>query len=52
MTSPSHFDTLAKTRSRMMTATNFFCQNDTASRASTTYYWEYLTLVVVLVLEF
>ena len=46
-----HYDTLAKTRSRMTTATTFSRQNDAASRASTTYYWKTLVLVVVLVLE-
>ena len=35
----------------MTTATMFSRQNDAASRASTTYYWENLVLVVVLVLE-
>ena len=35
----------------MTTATTFSRQNDAASRASTTYYWENLVLVVVLVLE-
>ena len=34
-----------------MTATTFSHQNDPTSRASTTYYWEYLVLVVVFVLE-
>ena len=46
-----HYDILAKTRSRMTTATTFSRQNDAGSRASTTYYWENLVLVVVLVLE-
>ena len=35
----------------MTTATTFSRQNDAGSRASTTYYWENLVLVVVLVLE-
>ena len=43
---------LAKTRSsRVTTATTFSRQNDTGSRATTTYYGENLVLVVVLVLE-
>ena len=41
----------AKTSSRMTTATTFSRQNDAASRASTTWYWENLVLVLVLVLE-
>ena len=40
----------AKTRSRMTTATTFSRQNDAASRASTTWYWENLVVVLVLVL--
>ena len=44
-----HYDILAKTRSRMTTATTFSRQNDAGSRASTTQYWENLVLVVVLV---
>ena len=52
MTCSRHFDILAKTRSRMTTATTFSRQNDAAgSRASTTLYWENFVLVVVLVLE-
>ena len=47
----SNYDTLAKTRSRMTTATTFSRQNDAASRASTTYYSENLILVGALVLE-
>ena len=35
----------------MTAATTFSRQIDAASRASTTYYWENLVLVVVLVLE-
>ena len=35
----------------MTAATTFSRQNDAASGASTTYYWENLVLVVVLVLE-
>ena len=47
-----HYDTLTKTCSRMTTATMFSHQyNDPGSCASTTYYWENLILVVVLVLE-
>ena len=34
-----------------MTATTFSRQNDAGSRAYTTYYWENLVFVVVLVLE-
>ena len=34
-----------------MTATTFSRQNDAGSRARTTYYWENLVLVVLLVLE-
>ena len=34
-----------------MTATRFSRQNNAGSRASTTWYWENLVLVVVLVLE-
>ena len=34
-----------------MAATTFSRQIDAGSRASTTYYWENLALVVVLVLE-
>ena len=43
--------TLAKTCSRMKTATTFFRQNYAASSACTTYYWENLVLLVVLVSE-
>ena len=39
---------LAKTCSRMTTATTFSRQNNAGSRASTTYYWENLVLTVVL----
>ena len=46
-----HYDILTKTRSRMTTATKFSRQNDAGSRARTTYYWENLVLVVLLVLE-
>ena len=46
-----HYYILAKTRSRMMTATTFSRQNDAGSRARTTYYWENLVLVVLPVLE-
>ena len=46
-----HYDILAKTRSRMTTATTFSRQNDVGSRASTTQYWENLVVVVVLVSE-
>ena len=46
-----HFDILAKTRSRVTTATTFSRQNDAGSRTCTTYYWENLVLVIVLVLE-
>ena len=35
----------------MTTATTFFRQNNTGSCVRTTYYWENLVLVVVLVLE-
>ena len=42
---------LAKTHSRMTTATKFSRQNDAGSRARTTYCWENLVLVVLLVLE-
>ena len=35
----------------MTTATTFSLQTNAGSRASTTYYWENLVLVVVLVLE-
>ena len=34
----SHFDILAKTRSRMTAATTFSLQSDAGSRASSTYY--------------
>ena len=34
-----------------MTATTFSRQNDASLRVSTTYYWENLVLVVILVLE-
>ena len=44
-------DTLAKTRSRMTTAVTFSRQNDAGSRASSTYHWENLLLVVDLVSE-
>ena len=47
----SHHDILAKTRSRLTTATMFSRQNDVGSCACTTYYWENLVLVVVLILE-
>ena len=46
-----HFDILAKTRSRVTTATTFSRQNDARSRACTSWYWENLEVVVVLVLE-
>ena len=48
---PPHFDILAKTRSRVATATSFSRQNDAGSRTSTIYHWEKLVLAVVLVLE-
>ena len=51
MTGFRHFDILPKTRSRVTTATTFSRQNDAASSASTTWYWENLVLVVELVLE-
>ena len=51
MTRFCHYDTLVKTRSRMTAASTFSRQNDASSRASTTYYWKDLVLVVVLVLE-
>ena len=51
MTGFRHYDILAKTRSRMTTAITSSRQNDAATRASTTYYWENLVLIVVLVLE-
>ena len=51
MTYFRYFDILAKTRSRMTKATTFSIQNDAGSRASTTWFWENLALVVVLVLE-
>ena len=41
----------AKTRSGMTKAIIFFRQNDAGSRASNTYYWENLVLVVVPVLD-
>ena len=46
-----HYDILANTRSRMTTATTFSRPSDATSRASTTYYWKNIVLVVVLVLE-
>ena len=46
-----HFDTLAKIRSRVTTATSFSRQNDAGSRANTIYHWENLVLAAVLVLE-
>ena len=51
MTCFRHYDILAKTRSRVTTATTFSRQNDAGSRLSNTQYWENLVLVVVLVLE-
>ena len=51
MTRFPDFDILAKIRSRVTTAITFSRQNDAGSHASTTYYWENLVLVVVLVLE-
>ena len=48
---PPHFDILAKTRSRVTTATSFSRQNDAGSRASTIYHWGNLVLTAVLVLE-
>ena len=48
MTRNRHYDIFAKTRSGITPATTFSRQNDAASRASTTYYWENLVLVVVL----
>ena len=50
ITCSRRYDTRAKTRSRMTTATTFSRQNDAGSRASTTYYCENLVLFVVLVL--
>ena len=44
-------DILAKTRSRVTTATTFSRQNGAGSRVSNTQYWENLVLVVVLVSE-
>ena len=44
-----HYDTLAKTRSRMTTSIAFSRKNDAGSLVSTTLYWE--NLVVVLVSE-
>ena len=46
-----HYDILAKSRSRMTTATTFSRQNDAGSRMSNTQYWENLVIVVVLVSE-
>ena len=46
-----HYNILAKTRSRVKTATTFSRQNDAGSRVNNTQYWENLVLVVVLVLE-
>ena len=51
MTCFRQFDILAKTRSRVTTATIFSLQNDAGLRVSNTVYWENLVLVVVLVLE-
>ena len=51
MTCSSHYDILAKTRSRMTTATTFSRQNDVGSRVSNTQYWENLVLLVVHVWE-
>ena len=51
ITCSRHYDILAKTRSKMTTAITFSRQNDAGSRASNTYYWENLVLVVVIVLE-
>ena len=45
------YDILAKTRSGMTKAIIFFRLNDAGSRASNTYYWENLVLVVVPVLD-
>ena len=47
-TTRPHYDILAKTRSRVTTATVFSRQNDAGSRVSNTQYWENLLLVVVL----
>ena len=44
-------DILAKTRSRVTTATTFSRQNGAGSRVSNTQYWENLVLVAVLVSE-
>ena len=49
MTCFRHFNILAKTRSRVTTATSFSRQNDAGSRASTIYDGENLVLTVVLV---
>ena len=51
---PRHQDSKSRwnqTFSRMTTAITFSRQNDTDSRACTTWYWENLVFVVVLVLE-
>ena len=44
-----HHDILAKTGSRMLTATTFSRQSDAGSRARTTKYLENLVLVLLLV---
>ena len=51
MTCSRHYDILAKTRTRMMTAVTFSRQNDAGSRVSNTQHWENLVQVVVLVSE-
>ena len=42
-----HYDILAKTRSRMTTATTFSRQNDPGSRVSDTQNWENVVAVLV-----